>query len=265
MAVTVSQKFLKLLRQKILKKKTYFFLSFSVGFATLMFSLALLQIATIPPTEGRVLGKKTKSVSKQKRQVARIEITPTKTLITPTATPMPTPLPTLTPTPTPTPKTEPNPPQTTSPTSQYTAEQIGESTFRINNVNNDSSMASTQEIFDSLNAYRQSRGVGQLSWDGNLSDLAQSRVNTFSSRGDLDSHAGFRDFMSNDGFSKAGFNGLGENSARLSGPMSGERIIKEIFGADAPHDTNQLNSEWTHAAVAISGNFVNVNFGKGKR
>lgn len=228
-----------------------------------MLTLSVLNFATIPHTEGKVLGKNTKiqsSISTQAREkpTSTPTLTPITTVSMPTAIPTPTPIQSG---PTPTQ----NPVQVTSPSSQYTGEQIGENTFRVKNVQNDSQMASSNEIFVALNSYRQSRGVGQLSWDSALSDLANSRVNAFASKGDLDSHAGFQDFMNNDGFSKAGFNGLGENSARLSGPMSGDRIIKEIFGADAPHDTNQLNPEWTHAAVAVSGNFVNVNFGKGKR
>lgn len=228
-----------------------------------MFLLALIPIAEFPETEGKVLGKKivakTSITITQKQKIK----TPTNT---PTPTYTPTPTPTNAPLPTPTPTTSAQTqPQNSSPNSQYTAEQIGETTFRIKNVKNDESMASAEDVLNALNSYRQSRGVGQLSWDSALADLSQSRVSTFASRGDLDSHAGFRDFMNNGGFAKAGFNGLGENSARLSGPMSGDRIIREIFGADAPHDTNQLNAEWTHAGAAISGNFVNINFGKGKR
>lgn len=231
-----------------------------------MFSFALLPIIDFPETEGKVLASKTKVQTRINATPPRRVVTPTKISIsTPSPTPTVTSTKALNPTVAISPTTQQKQTQPASPTSQYTAEQIGETTFRIKNVKNDSSMASAQDVFNALNAYRQSRGVGQLSWDGALSDLAQSRVSTFASRGDLDSHVGFSDFMNNGGFSKAGFNGLGENSARLSGPMSGDRIIREIFGADAPHDTNQLNPEWTHAAVAMNGNFVNVNFGKGKR
>ncbi len=225
-----------------------------------MFAVALVQTVQISSTKSRVLGEKTIAVV----PTTILKRPTTPTVILPTFTPTPTPTPTPTQTPTKSGSTSTPNPQT-SENSQYTSEKIGETTFRIRNVQSDSQMGSSQDIFNALNSYRQSRGVGQLSWDGALSDLANSRVNTFASKGDLDGHAGFQEFMNNDGFSKAGFNGLGENSARLAGPMSGDRIIKEIFGADAPHDTNQLNPEWTHAAVAVNGNFVNVNFGRGKR
>jgi hypothetical protein len=70
--------------------------------------------------------------------------------------------------------------------------------------------------------------------------------------------------MNNGGFDKSGFNGLGENSAYLSGPMNGDRIIHEIFGADPSHDGNQLEG-WSHVGVGVKGNAVNVNFGKNRK
>lgn len=184
----------------------------------------------------------------------------------PTSTPTPVVEPTLTPTPTTIPPTI-KPTSTPTPTSskKYSAEKVGETTYKITHTSSDNSMASAQEIFNALNSYRGSEGKSNLSWDNNLSLLAQDRANTFASNNGLDSHAGFRSYMDNDGFSKAGFNSLGENSAQLAGNMNGDRIIREIFGADADHDNNQLDPSWTHVGIAVNGIYINVNFGKGKR
>lgn len=208
---------------------------------------------------GKVLGE---SISLATQAVVSpvIEIT----LAPPTETPIPTLTATPTPKPTNTPTSTPNPPAATINPSKYTAEKIGDTTWRVTNVKNDSSMASANDVVNALNSYRSEHGRGQLTVDLNLSTFAQERSSHFNSRGDLDSHAGFRDYMNNGGFEKSGFNSLGENSAKLSGPMSGERIVKEIFGADSEHDGNQLDN-WTHVGVGINGNFINVNFGKNKR
>jgi len=218
-------------------------------------------------SEGRVLGTRTfRPYTRAKSTSIVSPIAKALPTSTPSPTSTPTPSPTTTPTPKPLPTNTPTPTNTPAGgTKNYSAEKISDTTYKVHNVANDSSMASPQDIFNALNSYRASHGVGGLSWDAKLADLASSRANIFASRGSLDGHAGFRDFMNNGGFDKAGFNGLGENSAFLSGPMNGERIIKEIFGADGDHDGNQLNGAWTHAAVGVNGNAINVNFGKNKQ
>lgn len=70
--------------------------------------------------------------------------------------------------------------------------------------------------------------------------------------------------MDNGGFDITGFNSLGENSAMIGGPMSGDKIVKNIFGADESHDGNQLDN-WTHVGVGVNGLAINVNFGKNKK
>ena len=219
-----------------------------------------------PLQKQQVLGAKTERyqtniVGTTKALRIKISITPTEIpTITPTphvtATPKPTslPIPTIGPT---------NKPSID--TSQYTAQKIDDVTWRVSNIKSDSNMATVHEIFDSLNTYRQAHGVSVLTWNQALADFAQGRADLFNSQKSLDSHAGFMSFMNNDGFNKIGFNGLGENSAYLAGPMSGDRIIKEIFGADSAHDGNQLNPGWTDCGVGLNGVAINVNFGKGKR
>lgn len=194
-----------------------------------------------------------------------ITTTPQPTRIKPEPTNTPTPIPTIvTPRqPKPLPTSTPTPVQKNS--DQYTATKIGSNTWQVSNVQNDTNMASPQDIVNALNSYRGSHGTSNLTIDNGLVVYAQSRADLFSKNGSLDGHAGFNDFMKNDGFSKVGFNSLGENSAYLSGPMNGDRIIRNIFGADGAHDGNQLDPSWTHVGVGVNGNAVNINFGKGKR
>ena len=187
----------------------------------------------------------------------------------PTVTPTPKPTVIIRPTAIPTAIFSPTPTFTPTPQllnpKQYTASKIGEDTWRVSNIPNDSTMATAQDIYNALNAYRVVHGVSQLLWNQPLADFAQVRANTFASSNGLDNHAGFKDFMNNNGFNKIGFNGLGENSAFLSGPMNGDRIIRNIFGADSAHDGNQLDPSWQFVGVGVNGNAVNVNFGKNKK
>ncbi len=200
--------------------------------------------------------------------VIEIEITHAVPSVTPTNTPRKAesspPLPSVTvrikqPTPTPIP----------SPTkifneSQYTAEKINDVTWKVHNLQNDDRMASAGDIINAINSYRGSKGLSNLSSDSKLMSYAQERADLFSKNGSLDSHAGFNSFMDNGGFEKAGFNSLGENSAYLSGPMNGDKIVRSLFGADESHDSNQLDN-WTHIGVGVNGNAVNVNFGKDRK
>lgn len=255
-----------LARKKIFRKKFHVFLSFGIIFSLILitFSVSTILYAEKGRSE-KILGI---SVSDPADSSLKNEY---NTATIPTATNTPTPnLPANTPTPTIRPKPTATPTQTTIPKTatnnpQYTAEKIGESTWKVTNVKNDGQMASAQDIFNALNSYRGAHGSFNLSWDNSLSSLAQSRADTFASIGTLDGHQGFKNFMNDDGFSKIGFNSLGENSAFLAVPMNGERIIKEIFGADSAHDGNQLDPSWQYIGVGINGNAVNINFGKNKR
>lgn len=170
------------------------------------------------------------------------------------------------------PTSEPEPTQETTPTHTQTPTatptlQISnvDTTKTIGNVNTDSNMTTANEVFNALNAYRSEKGIANLSWDDNLANFSQSRVDTFASGNSLDNHAGFRSYMENGGFEASGFNELGENSAQLAGPMNSVKIIREIYGASPAHNTSQLDPSWTHVGVAINGIFVNINFGKDKR
>lgn len=252
-----------LAKKNFLKKKFSVFLLSGIVFSLLAISLATYQVAYGNKKDQRVLGATVNSI---KREVKKIEI-PTVTISLPTSTPSvksPQDKEVVQSRSTSIAAPPPATPTTIDKSAQYTGEKIGESTWRITNVQNDTTMASTQDILNALNSYRGAHGISNLSWDQKLADLAQSRANKFNADNSLDSHAGFRSFMDSGGFDTAGFNSLGENSAMLSGNMNGERIIKNIFGADASHDENQLDN-WTHVGIGLNGVAVNVNFGKDKK
>lgn len=140
------------------------------------------------------------------------------------------------------------------------AKQIGEHTWTIN-VSSDEKIGTAQEIFQALNNYRQRHGVGTLSWDTNLGNLAQGRADLFLRNGTTDAHAGFTDFMNNqDGFKKSGFMALGENSS-FGYHVEGVHLIEWIYAGDAPHDNNQLNPQWTHVGIGVAGVATDLVFG----
>lgn len=214
---------------------------FALTYLLLFISIVSLYVVSLSKTTTvkQILGE---SVEASEPDVDYLQIYPTtEPELTLELTPTPTQAPTTTPTP-----------------------QISnvDTTKTIEDVNTDNTMATANEIFNALNSYRNEKGIVSLSWDNTLANFAQGRVNTFAVANNLDDHAGFRSYMENGGFEASGFNGLGENSAQLAGPMSGEEIIREIYGASSAHNTSQLDPSWTHAGVAVNGNFVNVNFGR---
>lgn len=220
---------------------------FVLTYLLLFISLVSLYIISLPKAIAKkeTLGQSTRKVDPN---TTYMEISPTN---------IPEPTIELTQTPN-APVSSPIP--TTNPITQTTG-----TTKTIENVSTDHSMATANEVFNALNSYRNEKGIGSLSWDDTLANFAQGRVNVFSSSNTLDDHAGFRDFMNNNGFEVSGFNGLGENSAQLSGPMGGDKIIREIYGGSSAHNSSQLDPSWTHAGVAINGIYININFGKDKR
>lgn len=141
-----------------------------------------------------------------------------------------------------------------------TSKQLSEHTWTIK-VGQDTKNGSAQEILTALNNYRQRHGKGTLSWNDALANYAKERASYFASRGDLDSHAGFSDFVKNqDGFTKLGFFALGENSS-LGYSLEAVHLIEWVYAGDKPHDDNQLNSDWTHVGIGVSGTATNLIFG----
>lgn len=139
------------------------------------------------------------------------------------------------------------------------AKQVGKRTMRVGE--DATKMGTAQEVLAALNAYRQKHGKGTVSWDQKLAEYAQSRAAYFTSKGDLDNHAGFSDYINNqDGFKKLGFMSLGENSS-YGYKLNAVHLIEQIYAGDKPHDDNQLNSEWTHVGIGIDGTATDLVFG----
>ncbi len=128
-------------------------------------------------------------------------------------------------------------------------------------VGMDNRIGTPQEIYEALNAYRQKHGVGQLSWDNNLSAFAQSRADYFNNIGTTDKHEGFNKFSNNpDNFTNIGFRSLGENSS-YGYKLLGVHIIEWVFAGDEPHNTNQLNPKWQYVGIGVNGLGIDIIFG----
>jgi uncharacterized protein YkwD len=137
--------------------------------------------------------------------------------------------------------------------------QIGEYTWTID-VGDDERAGTADEIFQALNEYRKKNGKGTLSWNGKLAEFAKTRADKFASENKTDSHAGFKDYLNNqDGFTKLGFMRIGENSS-YGYKVLGVHLIEWIYAGDAPHDNNQLSSDWTHVGVGVNGTSTNLIF-----
>jgi len=229
--------------RRIVKKKFFKLFAFLIAYIVILTLLSVFYISTKVPE---------KLTPEEKGSIIiKPSVIPIPSITQIPITPTPTVAPTITPTPEP-------------PKKEAIATQIDETTWKVE-LETDNHMATPFEIFQALNTYRNKREVESLLWDETLASFAQNRSDLFNSQGKLDNHAGFRDYMNNRGFEISGFNGLGENSAYMAGPMTGTTIIESLFSADAPHDNNQLDSSWTHVGIGLTGNAVNVNFGKNKR
>lgn len=143
------------------------------------------------------------------------------------------------------------------------AKQIDETTWTMR-VNQDSKMATDQEIFQALNNYRKQKGVGTLVWDDKLASFAKNRAATFTSIGKLDGHAGFSAYFNNEeNIKQIGFSGLGENSS-FGFKMEGVHLIEWVYAGDPPHEKNQLDPTWTHVGIGVDDLSTDVVFGKNK-
>lgn len=133
---------------------------------------------------------------------------------------------------------------------------------------NSNSSTTASNILTALNNYRAKKGVGTLSWSQILASFAQSRANYFASigspAGGLDNHAGFNNYIADDGFNKLGFWALGENSSQgFTG--SPTELIEQFYGGHKPHDDNQLKSDWSHVGIGVNGLFTDLVFGGRKK
>lgn len=136
--------------------------------------------------------------------------------------------------------------------------QVGENRYSMK-IGMDPAMATPQEIFEALNAYRNTKGVGSLNWDEKLAALARERV--LEVPNETVAHEGFRRRMSESGFwDEYEINGAGENAS--SGyRLNGVHLIEWMYASDSGHDSNQLNINWTHVGIAVSGSNSVLIFG----
>lgn len=140
------------------------------------------------------------------------------------------------------------------------AKQLDEHTWTIK-VGQDAKMATEREIFDALNYYRASKGVGTLSWNDKLADYARSRADYFVAIGQTDKHEGFVHFVEQeDGYVKLGFDRLGEN-ASFGYTLEAVHVIEWLYAADPGHDSNQLNPSWSNVGIGVSGTATDLIFG----
>jgi uncharacterized protein YkwD len=143
------------------------------------------------------------------------------------------------------------------------SKQIDEHTWTIK-IGQDKKMATPQEIFSALNAYRQRHGRNMLSWDEKLAEYAQKRAQYFISKNKLDAHAGFLDFVNNqDGFHQLGFAALGENSS-IGYHLEAIHLIEWVYAGDKPHDDNQLSLQWQYVGIGVDATATNLIFAGNK-
>lgn len=112
---------------------------------------------------------------------------------------------------------------------------------------------------EALNNYRIKNGKAPLVIDGKLQGLAQTRASQFASAGAMDNHAGFASIMNTEGFQRLGFWKLAENSSE--GYKDPVQLIESAFGGSGAHNANQLNPEYTHVGIGVSGSYSNFVFG----
>jgi len=145
------------------------------------------------------------------------------------------------------------------PVSWGKSKQIDDHTWTIT-VGKDGQNANADQILAALNIYRSQHGSRTLAKDDRLMQFAASRAGQFDHDGKLDGHQGFQAYISNDGFNKLGFHGLGENSS-YGYELEATHLIEWVYAGDKPHDDNQLNSNWTHVGIGVSGKATDLVFG----
>lgn len=173
----------------------------------------------------------------------------------------------ISPTPSPTstfyhPSSVPTPAPDTSPWG--VAKQITEHSWVIK-VNNDPAMGTPDEILQALNDLRVRNGAQPLQTDSRLCTYAQKRADYFKSLRGTDEHQGLVDYLQNsDGYSRLGFNWIGENSS-YGYVMSGVHLIEFVYNSDPDHSKNQLDPKWDHGCVGVNSPATDLIFATSPR
>ena len=143
------------------------------------------------------------------------------------------------------------------------AKQINEVTWTMK-IGEDAKMATSREIFDALNVYRQRYGSQMLNWDEKLTNYAVTRAKYLNGIKGVDKHEGFKNFLEKeDGFEKLGFTALGENIS-YGYKLNGVHIIEWMYAGDKPHNDNQLDNKWNYVGTGVDGLATCLIFGTGK-
>jgi uncharacterized protein YkwD len=130
------------------------------------------------------------------------------------------------------------------------AVQVREHEYRMK-IGEDAVMGTPQEIFEALNHYRSTKGVGRLEWNEKIAALARERVLEVTV--EKTPHEGFNRRTNEDGFwEEYQINGAGEN-ASYGYRFSGTHLIEWMYASDAGHESNQLNPQWNCVGIAVSG------------
>ncbi len=142
-----------------------------------------------------------------------------------------------------------------------TTEKIGDHLYRTF-VANDSHMGTPDEIIAALNKYRRDNGQAPLQKYDRLCPLASKRAIDQQTAGTLDGHKGLEDYMNDENhWKELDITGIGEN-ASYGYILSGTHLIEWVFDSDAEHRGNQLNPSWSLVCPAVSGETVDILFGK---
>lgn len=142
-----------------------------------------------------------------------------------------------------------------------TTEKIGDHLYRTF-VANDDKMGTPDEIITALNKYRKDNGQGPLQKYDKLCGFAQKRADEQQKAGTLDSHKGFEEYMNDENhWKELEVTGIGEN-ASYGYVLSGTHLIEWVFDSDEEHRSNQLNPTWSLVCPAVSGETVDILFGK---
>ncbi len=173
---------------------------------------------------------------------SKSDISEFKIIHSPTPTPTPTLIPTSAPTATP---DIPLPTPTASPV--------------LDKEESNSQSSGSSDLLNSVNNFRRSNGVSELSSSGTLCGISQNRLGELVSLGSLDSHAGFDKYFKG----QSEFKSMGEVTFRSSTQRSPEYVVNEGWAkSEEGHKENILNTKWNYGCGATNGYFAVFNLGR---
>lgn len=127
----------------------------------------------------------------------------------------------------------------------------------------DNRFATTEEIFEALNNYRNAHGAGSLVWNEKLAEVARMRVKQTLLSG-RDYHKGFIEYTNDqDNYLKVGFWSLSENIGTSGDcPLLGVHLIEFKISRSPVHDAAQRDPTWIAVGIATEGGVTSFIFGR---